>query len=89
MTRYTLHEGPSHVVEEGPSLLSGYYRAEFVTEGRDRLTRYLTDKGRAEMLRLMDAGQRDFSEAELQELTVEPDIGTLETRTKQESGEGG
>ena len=51
--------------------------------------RFLTDKGRAEMLRLMDDGRRDISEEELSELTTEPDLAVLLDRMDREAGEGG
>ena len=89
MSRYTIREGPNHVVLEGPSLLSGYYEAEFTDLNGERHTRYLTDKGRAEVLRRIDEGQREFSDEELQEWTVAPDIQALEARAGKEAGEGG
>jgi hypothetical protein len=89
MTAYMLLEGPSHVRHDGSSLLSGFYRAEFVrTPGGQRVTRYLTDKGRATMLRRVDGGQHEFSEEELGEMTVPPDMDLLEARYDAEAGEG-
>jgi hypothetical protein len=88
MTIYTLGQEPRYVRDRGQSPLSGFYRAEFTTSRGDRLVRYLTDKGRAEVLRRMEAGQREFSEEELQRWTVEPDLELLEARTVAEAGEG-
>lgn len=89
MTAYVLMEGPSHARHDGSSLLSGFYRAEFVrTPDGQRLTRYLTDKGRAKMLHRVDRGQHEFSEEELEEMTVAPDIEVLEARYDAEAGEG-
>jgi hypothetical protein len=86
---FTIREGPTHVVHDGPGLLSGFYRAEFVDETGETLPRYLTDKGRAELLRLIDDGQREFSEAELEDVSVAPTLEALEERTDKEAGEGG
>jgi hypothetical protein len=85
---YTLDEGPNYVRDQGPSLLTGFYSAEFVTDEGKRLTRYLTDKGRAEVLRRSEAGQRQFSQEELDELTVDPEFQAVETRFVAEAGEG-
>jgi hypothetical protein len=88
MRTFTIGEGPDHVVHEGPGPLSGFYRVELVDEQGERLPRYLTDKGRAELLRRVDDGQREFSESEIEELTVAPDLAALEARTDKEAGEG-
>lgn len=85
---FTIREGPHHVVNEGPGLLSGFYRAEFVDENGEALPRYLTDRGRAELLRRVDDGQREFSGTELEELSVSPTLEALEERTDKEAGEG-
>lgn len=89
MTTYSLQEGPTHVTHEGPSLLSGYYTVVLTTDDGARITRYLTDRGRASMLDRVDAGQRRFSQEELDQMTVEPDLETLEARFDAEAGEGG
>ena len=88
MHTFTIREGPSHVAHEGAGMLSGFYRAEFVNENGEWLPRYLTDKGRAELLRRVDDGQREFSETELEEMTVAPNLEALEARTDREAGEG-
>jgi hypothetical protein len=56
-------------------------------DGR-RLRRYLTDKGRAEVLRLLDAGRGALTEEQLTDLTVEPDLDVLLERMDREAGEG-
>jgi hypothetical protein len=89
VTAYRLQEGPSHATLEGASLLSGYYTAVFATDDGARTTRYLTDKGRASMLDRLDGGQRRFSQEEIEEMTVEADLGSLEARFDAEAGEGG
>jgi hypothetical protein len=88
VTTYILEDGPRYVRDNGPSLLTGFYEARFISDQGNRITRYLTDKGRAETLRRLDAGQRDFSDEELRELTVEPRLDALEARTEAEAGEG-
>jgi hypothetical protein len=88
MRTFTISEGPTHVVHEGPGPLSGFYRVELVDERGKRLLRYLTDKGRAELLRRVDEGELEFSEPEIEELTVVPDLSALEARTDKEAGEG-
>jgi membrane-associated phospholipid phosphatase len=87
---YFLLSGPSHVRAATQSPLSGYYRAEFADSVRGRrLSRYLTERGRAEMLDRIDHGQREFSEDEVADMTVEADLGELEARYEAEAGEGG
>jgi hypothetical protein len=89
MTAYVLLEGPSHERHHGSSLLSGFYRAEFArTPDGQRVTRFLTDRGRATMLHRVDRGQHEFSEEELEQMTVAPDIHVLEARYDAEAGEG-
>jgi hypothetical protein len=88
MRTFTIREGPSHVAHEGAGMLSGFYRAEFVDENGEPLPRYLTDKGRAELLRRVDDGQSEFSKTELEEMSVAPTLEALEERTDKEAGEG-
>jgi len=88
MTIYRLDDAPSHRVDGDDERLSGHYEAVFVTDDGERLTRFLTDKGRAAILRLMDEGRREFSGDELRDFTVEPDMDVLLARTEHEAGEG-
>jgi hypothetical protein len=88
MTSYRLKGGPTSVRDEGSGPLPSHYVAEFTTTDGERVRRYLTDKGRAAVLRRMDAGQAVFSLVEIQDLTVEPDIEALVARMERESGEG-
>jgi hypothetical protein len=88
MRAFTIKEGPTYLAHEGPGLLSGFYRAEFVDENGEPLRRYLTDKGRAELLRRVDDGQREFSQTEIEEMSVTPSLEALEERTDKEAGEG-
>lgn len=86
MDGYSIDEEPTFVAEgEGP--LPGHYQARFRTGDGERLTRYLTDKGRAEVLRLMER-RKTLTRAELEEHTVEPDIDALARRMDEEGGEG-
>jgi hypothetical protein len=84
---YRLEEGPTHVVDEASDPLPGHYEVVFSTDG-GRVRRFLTDKGRAAILGSIDEGQRDYSEDEIRELTVEPEMGALTARMDREAGEG-
>jgi hypothetical protein len=88
MTTYRLDHEPTHVLDEGNGPLPGHYEVEFAAGG-GRMLRYLTDKGRAEVLRRMGEGKREFTEDEVRELTVEPDIDMLVAQMEREAGEGG
>lgn len=88
MTSYRLEGVPTSVPDEGSGPLPSHYVADFTTSEGERMRRYLTDKGRAAVLRRVDGGQRVFSRDEMQRFTVEPDIDTLVARMEEESGEG-
>lgn len=88
MTSYRLDGAPANVAHEGSGPLPSHYVAEFITLDGERVRRYLTDKGRAAVLRRMDEGQIVFSSEEVQEFTVAPDIEGLVARMERESGEG-
>ena len=64
------------------------YEAEIRDGRREEIRRYLTDKGRATMLRLLDDGRRSLSAEEIEVLTVPPEVGALLERTEQESRDG-
>jgi hypothetical protein len=66
-----------------------HYEAEFETTDGIQIHRYLTDKGRAAMLRRLDEGTRTFSADEIEEMTVPADDDALLERTEREGGEGG
>ena len=85
---YVLEEGPRHVLDEPDSPLPGHYEAVFSTENQ-RLTRFLTDKGYGELLRLVDGGQRSFTREELEWLSTPPSTEDLLATMQAESGEGG
>ena len=88
VTTFSMEGPPTHVVDEESGPLPGHYEAVFTTEGGKRMRRYLTDKGRAAVLRRLDDGQHEFSEDELRDFTEEPDVEALVARMEHESGEG-
>jgi hypothetical protein len=88
MTEYRLEGTPTSVRDQGSGPLPSHYEAEFTTSEGERVRRYLTDKGRAAVLRRLDDGQRVFSLDEVRDFTVEPDIQALVARMERESGEG-
>jgi len=85
---YELLDGPHHVLNEEQSALPGHYEAVFAAPTGDPLKRYLSDKGYAGLLRLVDAGQRSFTRDELEGLTTPPSIEDLLATMQAESGEG-
>ena len=88
MDTYRLDEEPPYVLDDaGP--LPGHYEAEFTNADGTRLLRYLTDKGRAEVLRRIGGGEGEFTQDELLEWTVAPDMDRLLAQMDAESGEGG
>jgi hypothetical protein len=88
MTRYLLVEGPSHTKAPDWTLLTGYYEAVFEDDGGVRHARFLTDKGRAEVVRRQGEDQLSFSPEEIERWTVEPDVQTVIERYEAEAGEG-
>jgi hypothetical protein len=83
-----LVEGPDHVEGDRDAPPTGWYEVEFMTPEGSSVTRLCTDKGRAEVLRRTDAGQRAFTREEMTSMTVPDDLSTLLQRTVEESGEG-
>lgn len=86
---FRLLDGPRHAAHDDRSELSGHYEATFATTDGEQLDRYLTDKGRAELLRLIDAGQHAFTSEELEWLTTEPTMPALLASMAGEGAEGG
>jgi hypothetical protein len=84
---YRLVDGPTHLIDESAPV-PGHYEAVFSTDRGERVHRYLTDKGRAAILRSIDKGRREFSREEYLELTVEPEMDALTARMDREAGEG-
>jgi hypothetical protein len=87
MATYRIVEGPTHVEAPDTTLLTGYYRAVFEGDGA-RHTRYLTDKGRAEVIRRQDDGEDSFTSEDLQRVSVDPDLRSVLERYDAEAGEG-
>ena len=85
---YRLPAEPSHVLDPEDAPVPGHYEATFLTEEGEETRRYLTDKGRTAVLRMLAAGTDRFTREELEEHTVEPDLGELVARMDAESGEG-
>lgn len=88
MTSYTLVEGPHDALAPEENPLASYHHAEFSTDEGERLTRYLSDKGNAEILRRRGEGEVTFSLEELESWTVPPDMDALLARYDAEAGEG-
>lgn len=85
---YRLPAEPSHVLDPEDAPVPGHYEATFVAEDGEQVRRYLTDKGRTAVLRMLAAGAERFTRGELEEHTVEPDLAELVARMDAESGEG-
>jgi hypothetical protein len=77
------------VLDPDDGELPGHYRAEFRATDGSLVQRYLTDKGRARLLRWIDEGGKELSDDLLRDLTVEPDLESLVARMEHESGDGG
>jgi hypothetical protein len=88
MTTYRIEIEPAFVEDGDGAPLPGHYEAEFTTERGERVRRFLTDKGRAEVLRAMELGPASLSADELDEHTVEPDLDALVRRMSIEGGVG-
>jgi hypothetical protein len=88
-TNFRLVDGPRHVLDPEDAALVAHYEASFSTAEGESFERFLTDKGRGEMLRRVDQGQRTFSQSEIEDFTVPSAQGVLESRTESEGGEGG
>ena len=86
---FRLPAEPSHVLDPPGSPLSGHYEAVFLTDAGDEVRRFLTDKGRTAILRMLADGTDRFDADALSEHTVEPDLEELLARMDAESGEGG
>jgi hypothetical protein len=88
MTGFSLRGGPVHVLDDDEAPLPGHYEVEVWTSDGEPLRRFLTDKGRAALLRLLDEGRSHISEEELNGLTTAPDLAALLDRMGREAGEG-
>lgn len=85
---YRLVDGPRHVTHQDRTELPGHYEATFETAAGERVDRFMTDKGRAELLRLVDAGQEAFTGEEMAWLTTEASLEALLASMAGEGAEG-
>jgi hypothetical protein len=88
MTTFRIEQEPTFVADAPEAPLPGHHEASFVDQDGGRLRRYLTDKGRAEVLRAIDDGRRALTRDELERHTVQPDLEALVRRMEREAGEG-
>ncbi len=85
---YRLLDGPRHVIHDDRDELPGHHEATFASSDGESFDRYLTDKGRAELLRSIDAGQHAFTREELDWLTTEPTLAALLVSMTEQGAEG-
>ena len=85
---YELEDGPRFVEDDGDAPLPGHYEATFRTDDGGLVDRYLTDKGRASLLRMVDAGRTTLHEQEFLDLTTPPTLDDLLAAVEAEAGEG-
>ena len=88
MATYRIEAEPRYELHGDDGPLPGHYEAELSTDGGERMVRYLTDKGRASVLAILDEGRRELSRQEFEEHTVEPMLDALVARMEREAGEG-
>ena len=87
--RYALEGELRFVRDDDSSPLPGHYEATFRTDEGAGVERYVTDKGRAALLRMLDDDRRVLDEQEFIECTTEPTLENLIAATEAEGGEGG
>jgi hypothetical protein len=87
--RYQLEGELRFVRDDDSSPLPGHHEATFRTDEGAVVERYVTDKGRAALLRMSDDGRRVLDEHEFIEFTTEPTLEHLLAATEAEGGEGG
>jgi hypothetical protein len=85
---YRIEQEPTFVQDGDDGPLPGHYEAVFARDDGERIERYLTDKGRAEILRAMEDGPAELSQEEFETHSVEPDLDALLRRMDREGGEG-
>jgi hypothetical protein len=88
MPTYRVEDGPNHVIDDEQAPIPGHYEAIFRASDGTSIRRYLTDKGRAELLVRLDEGDHEFSADELRLFSVVADLDSLVTRMEHESGDG-
>jgi fructose-bisphosphate aldolase class 1 len=87
MATYRLNQ-PFHVRNSDEAPVPGHYELDVEVHGGRTLRRFVTDKGRAEILRRLDEGLDDITQDELDDLTVAPNMDALLERMDREAGEG-
>lgn len=87
MVTFRLGE-PFHVRNAEGAPIPGHYELDLEVDDGRTLRRFVTDKGRAEILRRLDEGLHDITQDEFDDLTVEPDMDALLERMGWEAGEG-
>lgn len=85
---YELEDGPRFVEDDDDAPLPGHYEATFRTDDGRVVERYVTDKGRAWLLRMVDDGRSTLSEQEFVDLTTPPTLDDLVAALSAEGGEG-
>ena len=88
MTDYRIADEPQFVRHGADAPVSGHYEAVFVRDDGERVRRFLTDKGRAEILRAMESGPAELSVETFERCSVEPTMEALLGRMDREAGEG-
>jgi hypothetical protein len=86
-TTFTLEGEPQALRAPNTTLLAAVHEARFTDATGASIRRFLTDKGRAEVLRRAGDGGT-FTREEFERWTVEPDLEELERRYDAEAGEG-
>jgi hypothetical protein len=86
---YELEGEPRFVRDDDSSPLPGHYEATFRTDDGVVVERYVTDKGRAALLRISDHGRRVLDEREFIGLTTAPTLEHLLAALNADGGEGG
>ena len=85
---YELVDGPRFIEDDDDAPLPGHYEATFRTDDGGVVERYVTDKGRASLLRMVDAGRTTLTEQEFIDLTTPPTLDDLLAPVEAEAGEG-
>jgi hypothetical protein len=88
VTTYGVLAEPRFVRDASGDPLPGHYEAEFAAADGRSVLRYLTDRGRAEVLRLLEEGDRALSQEEFDDLTVDPSLDALVARMEREGAVG-
>lgn len=85
---YRIEDAPRYVSHGDDLPLAGHHETVLSSRDGQRVVRYLTDKGRAEVLRMLEDGRTELTRDDVEEHTVEPDLDALLARMEREGGEG-